>query len=221
MVEPVTAILSGIALVKSATSFIKDNINTVNDISDIAKQIDQMFEGQQQIHKERNKQANSTANELGLSSVAQSVIESKLAEERISEIRTLINYRFPLRFGHGTWEFILQERKKRIDAQKQAIKEEKARRLKKRQEIEEYIKYGFIIVAVILFIGVAVGVTLKFFVSVSQPIHAHEMEFDDGSCLVYNPKWWLMCLNEGREITDTELYLDYKQKQNNWIIEKD
>ena len=57
MVEPVTAILSGIALVKSATSFIKDNINTVNDISDIAKQIDQMFEGQQQIHKERNKQA--------------------------------------------------------------------------------------------------------------------------------------------------------------------
>ena len=47
MVEPVTAILSGIALVKSANSFIKDNINTVNDISDIAKQIDQMFEGQQ------------------------------------------------------------------------------------------------------------------------------------------------------------------------------
>ena len=84
MVEPVTAILSGIALVKSATSFIKDNINTVNDISDIAKQIDQMFEGQQQIHKERNKQANSTANELGLSSVATSIIESKLADERIS-----------------------------------------------------------------------------------------------------------------------------------------
>ena len=221
MVEPVTAILSGIALVKSATSFIKDNINTVNDISDIAKQIDQMFEGQQQIHKERNKQANSTANELGLSSVAQSVIESKLAEERISEIRTLINYRFPTSKPPSTWDLILMERKRRIEERKQAIKKEKQRILKKRQEIEEYVKYGFIALAVILFLGVAVGVTLKFFVSVSQPIHAHEMEFDDGSCLVYNPKWWLMCLNEGREITDTELYLDYKQKQNNWIIEKD
>ena len=111
MVEPVTAILSGIALVKSATSFIKDNINTVNDISDIAKQIDQMFEGQQQIHKERNKQANSTANELGLSSVATSIIESKLADERISEIRTLINYRFPTSKPPSTWDLIIMERK--------------------------------------------------------------------------------------------------------------
>ena len=157
MVEPVTAILSGIALVKSATSFIKDNINTVNDISDIAKQIDQVFEGQQQIHKERNRQANSTANELGLSSVAQSVIESKLADERIAEIRTLINYRFPTAKPPSTWDLIIMERKRRIDAKKQAIKIAKAKRLKKRQEIEEYVKYGIITVAVILFIGVAIA----------------------------------------------------------------
>ena len=45
MVEPVTAVLTGIALVKQATSFIKENINTVNDISGIAKQTDQMFAG--------------------------------------------------------------------------------------------------------------------------------------------------------------------------------
>jgi len=198
MVEPVTAILSGIALVKSATSFIKDNINTVNDISDIAKQIDQVFEGQQQIHKERNRQANSTANELGLSSVAQSVIESKLADERIAEIRTLINYRFPTAKPPSTWDLIIMERKRRIDAKKQAIKVAKAKRLKKRQEIEEYIKYGIITVAVILFIGVAVGVTVKFFVSFSEPVYAHDVER-----------------------ADTELYLEYKQKQNNWIIEKD
>ena len=221
MVEPVTAILSGIALVKSATSFIKDNINTVNDISDIAKQIDQVFEGQQQIHKERKRQANSTANELGLSSVAQSVIESKLADERIAEIRTLINYRFPTAKPPSTWDLIIMERKRRIDAKKQAIKVAKAKRLKKRQEIEEYIKYGIITVAVILFIGVAVGVTVKFFVSFSEPVYAHDVEYDDGTCLVYTPKWWLICLNESRERADTELYLEYKQKQNNWIIEKD
>ena len=221
MVEPVTAILSGIALVKSATSFIKDNINTVNDISDIAKQIDQMFEGQQQIHKERNKQANSTANELGLSSVAQSVIESKLAEERISEIRTLINYRFPTSKPPSTWDLIIMERKRRIEERKQAIKKEKQRILKKRQEIEEYVKYGFIALAVILFLAVSIGITVKFLVSTTEPVYAHEMDYDDGTCLVYTPKWWLLCLNEGRERADTELYLEYKRQQNNWIIEKD
>ena len=221
MVEPVTAILGGIALVKQATSFIKDNINTVNDISDIAKQIDQMFEGQQQIHKERSKQASSTANELGLSSVAQSVIESKLAEERISEIRTLINYRFPTAKPPSTWDLIIMERKKRIDAQKQAIKLAKARRLKKQKEIEEYVKYGFIALATILFLAVAIGVTVKFFVSTSEPVYAHEMEFDDNTCLVYNPKWFLVCMNEGREFADTDLYLEYKKRQNQWVTEND
>lgn len=221
MVEPVTAILGGIALVKQATSFIKSNINTINDISDIAKQIDQMFEGQQQIHKERNKQANSTANELGLSSVAQSVIESKLAEERISEIRTLINYRFPTSKPPSTWDLIIMERKRRIEERKQAIKKEKARRLKKRQEIEEYVKYGFIAIAVILFLAVSIGVTIKFFVSTTEPVYAHEMEYDDGTCLVYNPKWFLMCMNEGREFADTDLYLEYKKRQNQWVTEND
>ena len=214
MVEPVTAILSGIALVKSATSFIKDNINTVNDISDIAKQIDQVFEGQQQIHKERNRQANSTANDLGLSNVADSIIQSKLADERISEIRTLINYRFPTSKPPSTWDLIIMERKRRIEERKQAIKKEKAKRLKKRQEIEEYIKYGIITVAVILFLGVAIAITFKF-------VLAHPVEGDEESCKLYEPKYYLICLSEGRGFADTQLYLDYKLMKENWIIEKD
>ena len=214
MVEPVSAILTGIALVKKSVDFVKSNISTAQDIGDLVSHVDNALNGQQQAIKEREKKG---ADPFAVENVAQEVIDVKLAEERLYEMKQLIE----ARFGYGTWSLILEERKKRIDAKKEAIKKEKAKKLKKQQEIEEYIKYGFIIVAVILFIGVAVGVTLKFFVSVSQPIHAHEMQYDDGSCLVYNPKWWLMCLNEGREITDTELYLDYKQKQNNWIIEKD
>ena len=213
MVEPVT-ILTGLALVKKSVDFVKQQIETCNDIGDIIGHIDKAMTGEQQLIKARDK---SGADPFAIGTVAQEIIDVKIARENLNELKNLVN----LRFGHGTWEFILQERKKRIDAQKQAIKEEKARRLKKRQEIEEYIKYAFITIAVILFLGVAVAVTMKFFVSVSQPIHAHEMEYDDGSCLVYNPKWWLMCLNEGREITDTELYLQYKKEQNNWIIKKD
>tara|TARA_A100001388_G_scaffold91630_2_gene66344 strand:+ start:7458 stop:8099 length:642 start_codon:yes stop_codon:yes gene_type:complete len=213
MVEPVT-ILTGLALVKKSVDFVKQQIETCNDIGDIIGHIDKAMTGEQQCIKARDK---SGADPFAIGTVAQEIIDVKIARENLNELRNLVN----LRFGHGTWEFILQERKRRIDAQKQAIKEEKARRLKKRQEIEEYIKYGFITLAVILFLGVAIGVTFKFFVSVSDPVYAHDMEYDDESCLVYTPKWWLICLNEGRERADTELYLEYKRQQNNWIIEKD
>ena len=213
MGEPAT-ILTGIALVKKSVDFIKSNISTAQDIGDIIGHVDNALNGQQQAIKEREKKG---ADPFAVENVAQEVIDVKLAQERLYEMKQLID----ARFGYGTWSFILEERKKRIDAKKEAIKKEKAKKLKKRQEIEEYVKYGFITVAVILFLAVVIGITVKFFVSISEPVYAHEMEYDDGSCLVYTPKWWFMCLNEGREITDNQLYLEYKEKQNNWIIEKD
>jgi hypothetical protein len=141
--------------------------------------------------------------------VAQEIIDAKLAREHLNDIRNLVN----LRFGPGTWEFILQERKKRIDAQRQAIREEKARRLKKQQEIADYIKYGFLALAVILFVAVAIGITFKF-------VLAHpDIERDKNSCLLYEPKYFLICMNEGRDYADTELYLDLKKMQDNWIVD--
>ena len=213
MVEPVT-ILTGIALVKKSVDFVKQQIETCNDIGDIIGHIDKAMTGEQQLIKARDK---SGADPFAIGTVAQEIIDVKIARENLNELKNLVN----LRFGHGTWEFILQERKKRIDAQKQAIKEEKARRLKKRQEIEEYIKYGFITLAVILFLAVSIGVTVKFFVSTTEPVYAHEMEFDDNTCLVYNPKWFMVCMNEGREFADTDLYLEYKKRQNQWVTEND
>jgi predicted RNase H-related nuclease YkuK (DUF458 family) len=212
MVEPVTAVLTGIALVKKSVEFVKQQIETCNDIGDIIGHIDKAMAGEQQAIKARDK---SGADPFAVGTVAQEIIDAKLAREHINELRTLVNYRF----GPGTWEFILQERKKRIDAQKQAIKEEKARRLKKRQEIEEYIKYGLITVVTIAFIGVALGITLKFFVSVTNKVYAHNLEYDDGTCLVYEPKYFMICMNEGREFADTELYLEYKKHLDEWITE--
>ena len=127
----------------------------------------------------------------------------------MNELRTLVNYRF----GPGTWEYILKERKRRIDAKKQAIKEEKARRLRKQQEIADYIKYGFLALAVIAFVAVAIGITFKF-------VLAHpDIERDKNSCLLYEPKYFLICMNEGRDYADTELYLDLKKMQDNWIVD--
>jgi hypothetical protein len=217
MVDPVTAgaaVLSGIKLVKQSVDFIKQNIQTCNDIGDIIDHIDKAMMGEQQVIKARDSK---NIDRFAIDNVAKEVIDARLAREQLNEMKNLIN----LRFGPGTWEFILQERKKRIDAKKQAIKEEKARRLKKRQEIEEYVKYGFIALFTILFLGVAIGITVKFFVSTSEPVYAHEMEYDDGTCLVYNPKYFIMCMNEGREFADTELYLEYKKQLNNWMLEEE
>ena len=163
--EPVTTALAGIALVKKSVDFIKDNIQTCQDIGQIMGHVENAMIGEQQVIKKRDK---SGADPFAVGTVAQEIIDAKLAREHLNEVRTLVNYRF----GPGTWEFILQERKKRIDAQKQAIKEEKARRLKKRQEIEEYIKYGLITLAVIMFLAVAIGITFKFLLA--HPVEGHE-----------------------------------------------
>ena len=42
-------IVTGIQLVKQSVAFIKDNIATAKDISDIAQQIDDLFEGKNQL----------------------------------------------------------------------------------------------------------------------------------------------------------------------------
>ena len=207
MVEPISAALAGIALVKKSVDFVKQQIQTANDIGDIIGHIDKAMMGEQQVIKARDSK---NVDHFAVENVAQEVIDAKLAREQMNELRNLVN----LRFGPGTWEFILQERKKRIDAKKQAIKEAKAAKLKKQQEIAEYIKYGFIGLAVVLFFVVAIGITIKFGL-------AHQVEGDDKSCKLYEPKYYLICMNEGRGFADTELYLDYKKMRENWIVDDD
>ena len=204
MVEPVTAVLTGIALVTKSVEIVKKSIGTAQDIGDIIGHVDNALNGQQETLKKRDK---ANVDHFATTNIAKEIIDAKLAQEHLYEMKQLIN----LRFGHGTWEYILEERKKRIDAKKKAIKEEKAKKLKKRQEIEEYVKYGFITVAVILFIAVAIGITFKF-------VLAHSVEGNEESCKLYEPKYYLICLSEGRGFADTQLYLDYKREKENWII---
>ena len=217
MVDPVTAgaaVLSGIKLVKQSVDFVKQQIQTCNDISELVGHIDKAMMGEQQVIKARDSK---NVDHFAIENVAQEVIDARLAREQLNEMKNLIN----LRFGPGTWEFILQERKKRIDAKKQAIKEGKAARLKKQQEIAEYIKMGLLVTVIIAFIAVALGITFKFFVSVTNKVYAHNLEQDDNSCRLYEPKYFMICMNEGRDYADTELYLDYKKIRDNWIVEDD
>jgi len=212
MVEPVTAVLTGIALVTKSVDFIKKNISTCQDIGELISHVDDALNGQQQAIKEREKKG-ADPFETDTKKIAQEVISVKLAQEKLYEMKMLID----ARFSHGTWAFILEERKRRIDAKKKAIKIAKAKAQKKQEEMVDMIRNIALVIGGFIFIGLCVFLVYILFTTKGL---AHPVE-DEKSCVLYRPKYFLLCLNEGRERADNQLYLDYKLQKDNWIIEKD
>ena len=140
--DPISTGLAGIALVQKSVDFIKSNINTVNDIRDIAGALDGLFEGEKQVQKKRfgDKSIIGQSKEA-----AHSVIDAKLAQEQLQEISVLIDNRF----GYGTWRAIIAERNKRIAEEKEAIKQAKIEAERKRRKRNEEIKFGMLVASVI------------------------------------------------------------------------
>lgn len=130
--EPITTILTGIALVKQSVDFIKSNIDTVKDISDIASSIDNLLNGEQQIQQARfgNKSLIGQTKDA-----ASSVIDAKLAQEAMDEMRSLINFRF----GPNTWKEIVDERARRLQEEKELIEKERKERLKRKAEFQKKV----------------------------------------------------------------------------------
>ena len=125
--------LAGIALVKSAVDGIKSTINTANDIGDIANYVDNLLEGEKQVQQQRAKKSGSgIADQFGIQSVAQEVIDARLAQEKIQEMRTMID----LRFGPGTWQSIVDIRAKRIQEAKEAALQAKREAIRRHNEID-------------------------------------------------------------------------------------
>jgi hypothetical protein len=143
--------LAGIALVKSAVDGIKSAIGTAQDIGDIAGHIDNLFEGEKQVQQKRAKKSGvGLGDQFGIKTVAQEVIDAKLAQEKIAEMRQLVD----MRFGHGTWQSILDERAKRIQEAKQAELEAKRQARIAHEETMHNIKVASI---VSVLIGAFVG----------------------------------------------------------------
>lgn len=155
MVEPISAALTGIALVQKSVDFIKSNISTANDIKDIASALDGLFAGEKQVQKERF----SEKSMLGQTKDAASkVIDAKLAAEAMQEMRTLINHRF----GHGTFQQIIAERNKAIREEKERIAEQKRIARKQAQQRKEMM---MVIGSVVGGIGVFLFVLFIFLMS--------------------------------------------------------
>ena len=145
--DPISTGLAGIALVQKSVDFIKSNINTVNDIRDIAGALDGLFEGEKQVQKKRfgDKSIIGQSKEA-----AHSVIDAKLAQEQLQEISVLIDNRF----GYGTWRAIIAERNKRIAEEKEAIKHANIEAERKRRKRYEEIKFGMLVASVIAGVSV-------------------------------------------------------------------
>lgn len=126
--------LAGIALVKSAVDGIKSAIGTANDVGEIAGHIDNLLTGEKQLQQQRAKKSGvGMGDQFGISSVAQDVIDAKLAQEKLQEMRTIID----LRFGPGTWQSIVDERARRIQ---QAKEVEKQARIQARRDHKQFIE---------------------------------------------------------------------------------
>lgn len=136
--DPISTGLAGIALVQKSVDFIKSNIQTANDIKDIAGAIDGLFQGEKQIQKDRFGDKSIIGQ---TKDVATSVIDAKLAQESMDEMRQLVD----ARFGFGTWQEIINERAKRIQDEKEAEKEKiRAARQKRQETIDNFQTAGIV-----------------------------------------------------------------------------
>ena len=156
----VAEVLTGIALVQQSVKFIKENISTVQDIGQIAGQIDDLFAGEKQVQQARNKKSGGgLGDQFGVDTVAKEMIDAKIAAEKLQEVATMVD----MRFGHGTWAGILAERQRRIQEQKEAQAVARRKKIQEAKEFEEAMK-NFVLVAAI--IGVTIGLFVFLFMVV-------------------------------------------------------
>ena len=154
---PIAEIMAGISLVKASVDFIKSNIDTAKDIGEIAGAVDGLFRGQEEIEKKRSKKAGvGVADQFGIKTVAQEVIDAKLAQEKMQEMKNLIN----MRFGPDTWQSIVDLRAKRIQEEREAVAATKRRKREEAREFEESLKQFGIIACVV---GAAISLFIFLF----------------------------------------------------------
>ena len=129
--------LAGIALFKSAVTGLKSAIGTAKDVSEIGGFINQLFTAEKQINQQRNKQAGVSSLD-GFRDAASSVIDAKLVQEQLQEVKNLVN----LRFGPDTWQSILDEKAKQEREARVAAAEAKRIAIQKQDNILEAVYWA-------------------------------------------------------------------------------
>lgn len=121
--EPVTTVLTGLALARNAINFVKENLDSANDARAIGEQLFNVFRGQQQFQKKRFAGS--------IRDVASEMLELKQQEEQLYELSLLIDHRW----GNGTFTSIKQEYNRRVKEQKEQDRLERIARRKQMRNI--------------------------------------------------------------------------------------
>jgi tRNA A22 N-methylase len=85
------------------------------------------------------------ADQFGIKTVAQEVIDAKLAQEKMQEMKNMIN----MRFGPNTWQEIVDMRAKRIQEERELIAAAKRKKRQEAKEREEMLKQFMMVVGVL------------------------------------------------------------------------
>ena len=150
--------LAGIALVKSAVDGIKSAIGTAKDVGEIAGHIDNLLTGEKQVQEQRARKSGvSFGDQFGIKSVAQEVIDARLAQESLNQMRTMVD----LRFGPGTWQSIVDERARRIKEAKEAERQARIQAQREHEEFMEGLKQSAL---VSLVVAIAIGLFFAFII---------------------------------------------------------
>ena len=150
----VAEVLTGIALLKSATSAIKDAIDTGKEATGIMKLVHQCFTAESQIQKQKSHNL-TVKDQLGMENIVQQQIDAKLAEEMMSEVRSLCN----LRFGPTFWSDCIAARNRAIEEEKT---KQKRKAIQAKQNAKEMRQGLFTIISIIAVAGLIFGIAIVY-----------------------------------------------------------
>ena len=141
----VAEILAGVALVKASISAIQSTIQSCKDVSEIAADIDNLFQGQQDIARDKRKAA----------ATGQSATQIVIAEETAKEDLKIAQELIIARFGYHSWQRILQLKQDELLEQKALAAARTKKKAETRQTVEDAATVGLS-----LFIGILVLVMI-------------------------------------------------------------
>ncbi len=146
----VAEVLAGIALVKASCEIISKGIGVAKDISSVANEVDNLFEGSRQLKREE-KEARHKGH-----SVTEIVINQQLAAEQMDIAKKLIIGRF----GYYAWQDVLKLQKDQQIEQRARAAAKKRQQQEKAELVEDVAVVGTSVMIGILIIAVVAAVAL-------------------------------------------------------------
>ena len=151
---PIAEILAGISLVKASVDFIKSNLDTCKDIGEIGSAIDGLLRGKDEVDKKSSQRGLGVREQFDTAHIAREAIDQRLAAEQLQEISQMIN----LRFGPDTWREIMEERARRIQEQKEHVRQVAKQKAKEQKEFMDQLKMiGIVTFSILVLIALFVG----------------------------------------------------------------